>query len=67
LQLNEEGNIGEISKHVDEKLNLAGIIIYGENKKVDKAIDKLKFHSLVEWIYDNQQKEKDIYGLIGKD
>ncbi|WP_373464090.1 DUF2000 family protein [Chryseobacterium ginsenosidimutans] len=42
---NEEGNIGEIAKHADQALNLAGIIIYGENKKVDKAIDKLKFHS----------------------
>jgi len=42
---NEEGNISEIVKHADSELNLAGIIIYGENKKVDKAIDKLKFHS----------------------
>ncbi|MGQ7854469.1 DUF2000 family protein [Pedobacter sp. WC2501] len=42
---NEEGNISEIVKHADSDLNLAGIIIYGENKKVDKAIDKLKFHS----------------------
>lgn len=42
---NEDGNINEIAKHSDEELNLAGIIIYGENKKVDKAIDKLKFHS----------------------
>lgn len=42
---NEEGNIAEIAKHADNELNLAGIIIYGENKKVDKAIDKLKFHS----------------------
>lgn len=42
---NEEGNVEEIAKHADEALNLAGIIIYGENKKVDKAIDKLKFHS----------------------
>ena len=42
---NEEGNINEIAKHHDGELNLVGIIIYGENKKVDKAIDKLKFHS----------------------
>ena len=42
---NEEGNLAEIAKHKDQDLNLAGIIIYGENKKVDKAIDKLKFHS----------------------
>ncbi|MEO6548636.1 MAG: DUF2000 domain-containing protein [Ferruginibacter sp.] len=42
---NEEGNLTEIAKHTDSELDLAGIIIYGENKKVDKAIDKLKFHS----------------------
>lgn len=42
---NEEGNLVEIAKHTDFKLDLAGIIIYGENKKVDKAIDKLKLHS----------------------
>lgn len=41
---NEEGNIAEIGKHSDLELNLSGIVIYGENKKVDKAIDKLKFH-----------------------
>jgi hypothetical protein len=42
---NEEGNLAEVAKHTDDELDLAGIIIYGENKKVDKAIDKLKFHS----------------------
>ena len=42
---NEDGNINEIAKHTDEELNLVGIIIYGENRKVDKAVDKLKFHS----------------------
>ncbi len=42
---NEEGNLTEISKYTDSELNLVGIIIYGENKKVDKATDKLKFHS----------------------
>lgn len=42
---NEEGNLLEIAKYADSELDLAGIIIYGENKKVDKAIDKLKFHS----------------------
>lgn len=41
---NEEGNLTEIAKHTDEDLDLAGIVIYGENKKVDKAVDKLKFH-----------------------
>jgi len=34
----------EISKETDESQDLAGIVIYGLNKKVDKAIDGLKFH-----------------------
>ena len=42
---NEEENLSEIAKHTDSELDLVGIIIYGPNKKVDKAIDKLKFHS----------------------
>jgi hypothetical protein len=42
---NEEGNLTEVAKYEDVELDLVGIIIYGENKKVDKAIDKLKFHS----------------------
>jgi hypothetical protein len=42
---NEEGNLTEIARQMDSELDLAGIIIYGENRKVDKAIDKLKFHS----------------------
>jgi hypothetical protein len=42
---NEEGNLAEIAKTGDAELNLVGTIIYGENKKVDKAVDKLKFHS----------------------
>lgn len=41
----EEGNLAEIAKVNDDDLDLVGIIIYGENKKVDKAVDKLKFHS----------------------
>jgi hypothetical protein len=41
---NEQGNLAEIAKTVDDKLDLIGIIVYGENKKVDKAVDKLKFH-----------------------
>jgi hypothetical protein len=41
---NEDDNINEIAKHTDKELSLAGIIIYGDNKKVDKALDKLKFH-----------------------
>ena len=42
---NEEENLVEISKFSDEDQDLAGIIIYGENKRVDKALDGLKFHS----------------------
>lgn len=41
---NEEENHIEIAKCTDEQQDLAGIILYGENKKVDKAIDGLKFH-----------------------
>lgn len=42
---NEEGNLSEIAKHADLDLDLVGIIVYGPNKQVDKAIDKLKLHS----------------------
>ena len=42
---NEEGNLTEVARHTDFELDLVGIIIFGENKSVDKAIDKLKFHS----------------------
>jgi len=41
---NEEQNLEEISKETDESQDLAGVVIYGLNKKVDKAIDGLKFH-----------------------
>lgn len=37
-------NIIEISSHAADNLDLVGIIVYGENKKVDKALDGLKFH-----------------------
>ncbi|PZP43327.1 MAG: DUF2000 domain-containing protein, partial [Pseudopedobacter saltans] len=39
-----EENIVEIAKHKVDDLDLVGIIVYGENKKVDKALDGLKFH-----------------------
>jgi len=42
---NEEGNLTEIAGHADADLDFVGIVIYGENKKVDKAVDKLVFHS----------------------
>ncbi|WP_419800617.1 DUF2000 family protein [Mucilaginibacter sp.] len=41
---NEEQNLIEIAKQNDDNLNLAGILIYGESKKVDKAVEKLKLH-----------------------
>lgn len=40
----EEENIIEISNHTVDNLDLVGIIVYGENRKVDKALDGLKFH-----------------------
>lgn len=42
---NEEENLIEISKCTDDEQELAGIVIYGENKKIDKALDGLKFHT----------------------
>jgi hypothetical protein len=39
-----EENVAEIAKRSVSDLDLVGIIIYGENKKVDKALDGLKFH-----------------------
>lgn len=40
----EEGNLEEIRQSDDESLDLVGLIVYGENKKVDKAMEGLKFH-----------------------
>lgn len=42
---NEEENHMEIAKYTDENQVLVGLAIYGENKKVDKALDGLKFHT----------------------
>jgi hypothetical protein len=39
-----EGNLLETAKHTDDEQDLVGIIIYGDTKKVSKAIDGLKFH-----------------------
>ncbi|CAN5426501.1 DUF2000 domain-containing protein [soil metagenome] len=39
-----EENVQEIARHTVNDLDLVGIIVYGENKKVDKALDGLKFH-----------------------
>lgn len=40
----EMENLSEIALHADADLNLAGIVVYGDSKKVDKALDGLKFH-----------------------
>jgi len=39
-----EENIREIASINVGNLDLVGIIVYGVNKKVDKALDGLKFH-----------------------
>ncbi len=41
----EEGNHIEIGKYTDEEQELVGIVLYGENKQVDKALNGLKFHA----------------------
>jgi hypothetical protein len=40
----EEENLAEILKLPDEEQDLVGIVLYGENKQVDKAVDALKLH-----------------------
>jgi Uncharacterized protein conserved in bacteria len=42
---NERENHIEIAKSSDEEQTLVGIVIYGENKQVSKALEGLKFHS----------------------
>ena len=42
--MTEEDNLKETASHTDDEQDLVGLIIYGENKKVNKAIDGLKFH-----------------------
>ena len=41
---NETENHSEIARTTDENQDLAGIIVYGENRKVNKALNGLKFH-----------------------
>lgn len=41
----EEENLVEIAKYDDTNQDLVGIVIYGENRKVNKATDALKLHS----------------------
>ena len=40
----EEENLAEILRRSDEEQDLVGIVLYGDNKQVDKAIDGLKLH-----------------------
>jgi hypothetical protein len=40
----EDENLTEIAKYPDDEQKLVGIVLYGENKKVSKALDGLKFH-----------------------
>ena len=42
---NEEEKLIQIANFTDENQNLVGIILYGDAKKVSKALDGLKFHS----------------------
>lgn len=41
---NEEENIAELRRLPNEEHELVGIVLYGENKQVDKALKGLKFH-----------------------
>ena len=41
---NEEENLREIASVDEETLELVGIVIYGDDKKVDKAVKDLKYH-----------------------
>ncbi|MEL6557481.1 MAG: DUF2000 family protein, partial [Bacteroidota bacterium] len=42
---NEAGNHIEIGKYTDETQLLVGMIVYGDKRKVDKALNGLKFHN----------------------
>jgi hypothetical protein len=41
---NEAENLAELARLSDEEHELVGIILYGENKQVDKALRGLKLH-----------------------
>jgi hypothetical protein len=41
---NEAENLAEMARLPDEEHELVGIILYGENKQVDKALKGLKLH-----------------------
>jgi hypothetical protein len=40
----EEENLAEILRLHDEEQDLVGIVLSGDNRQVDKAIDGLKLH-----------------------
>ena len=40
----EDGNLAAIAQLADAEQDLVGIVVYGENNKVDKALQGLKFH-----------------------
>jgi len=40
----EEGNLAAIAQLADTEQELVGLVVYGENNKVDKALQGLKFH-----------------------
>jgi hypothetical protein len=40
----EEGNLAAIAELADAEQDLVGLVVYGENNKVDKALQGLKFH-----------------------
>jgi hypothetical protein len=42
--MTEEDNLNETASKTDDEQDLVGLTIYGENKKVNKALDGLKFH-----------------------
>ena len=42
--MTEQDNLNETVLYTDDEQDLVGLIIYGESKKVNKAIDGLKFH-----------------------
>lgn len=42
---NETDNHNEMKKCTDENQELVGIVIYGDKRKVGKALDGLKFHA----------------------
>lgn len=42
---NEEDNLAITAQLANQELDLVGIILYGENKFVDKSLKGLKFHS----------------------